>query len=110
LPRAVCLVPAGCSSDADHAVIHVDHAVALADQAVHLTVTGLTSHAKVSVEAEAVDHDGRKWHGEGTFTADDHGTIDLDRAKPSGGSYQDADGMGLFWSMNPPDGDPDAQS
>ncbi|NUR97081.1 MAG: hypothetical protein HOV67_17710, partial [Kribbellaceae bacterium] len=37
------------------------------------------------------------------------GTIALDKAKPSSGSYQDVDGMGLFWSMDPPDGDPDAQ-
>ncbi len=110
LATAICLVAAGCSPGADHAVIHVDHAVALADQAVHLTVTGLKSHAKVNVGAEAVDRDGKKWHGEASFTADDHGTIDLDRAKPSAGSYQDTDGMGLLWSMNPPDGDPDAQS
>ena len=97
----VCLVAAGCSSGPDdHPAIHVDHAVALADQAVHLTVTDLEPHAKVRVGAEAVDRDGKKWHAEATFTADDHGTVDLDRAEPSGGSYQNTDGMGLFWSMS----------
>jgi dienelactone hydrolase len=109
LATAVCLLVAGCSSGADDAAIHVDHPDALADQPVHLTVTGLKPHAKTSVDAEAVDHDGKKWHAEATFTADDQGTVDLDRAKPSDGSYHDADGMGLFWSMNPPDGDPDQQ-
>ncbi|HET6988843.1 MAG TPA: acyl-CoA thioesterase/bile acid-CoA:amino acid N-acyltransferase family protein [Kribbella sp.] len=89
--------------------MHVDHADTLADQVVHLTVTGLAAHESVSIGAKAVDHDGKQWHGEATFTADDHGTIDLDRAKPSAGSYQDVDGMGLFWSMNPPDGNPDGQ-
>lgn len=107
---AVCLVAAGCSSGGDHPAIHVDHAVALADQAVHLTVTDLEPHAKVRVGAEAVDRDGKKWHAEATFTADDRGTVDLDRAEPSGGSYQKTDGMGLFWSMNPPNGDPDQQT
>lgn len=110
LATFVCLIAGGCSSGSDHAAVHVDHPVALADQAVHLTVTGLKSHAKISVGAEAVDHDGKKWHSEATFTADDQGSIDVDKAKPSDGSYQDADGMGLFWSMNPPDGDPDQQS
>ena len=88
----------------------VDHAVTLADQPVHLKVTGVPAGKPIQVSAEAVDRDGKKWHGEATFTADDHGTVDLDSTKPSDGSYQAVDGMGLFWSMNPPDGDPDAQS
>jgi dienelactone hydrolase len=111
LAAAVCLVAGGCTPGAtDHAAIHVDRAVAPADQTVHLTVTGLEPHAKVSIGAEANDGDGRKWHADATFMADDQGTIDLDRAQPSDGSYQGIDGMGLFWSMNPPDGDPEQQS
>ncbi|MEV5963668.1 acyl-CoA thioesterase/bile acid-CoA:amino acid N-acyltransferase family protein [Kribbella sp. NPDC051952] len=110
LATVACLIAGGCSSGNDHAEIHVDHAETLADQAVHLTVTGLERNAKVSVGAESVDHDGKKWHSEVTVTADDQGSIDLDRAEPTGGSYQHADGMGLFWSMNPPDGDPEQQA
>jgi dienelactone hydrolase len=105
-----CLIAGGCSSGTDHAVVHVDHADALADQAVHLTITGLGHDAKVSVGAEAVDIDGKKWHSEVTVTADDQGSINLDQARPTGGSYREADGMGLFWSMNPPDGNPDQQA
>jgi dienelactone hydrolase len=102
---------AGCSSGGtEHVVVTVDHSVSLADQQVHLKVTGLRPNKPVSIGAETVDRAGKKWHGEATFTADDHGTVDLDKAKPSGGSYQDVDGMGLFWSMNPADGDPDEQS
>ena len=62
------------------------------------------------VGADVVDQAGKQWHGEVTFTSDKHGTVDLDTARPSGGSYQGVDGMGLFWSMNPSDGDPEAQS
>jgi dienelactone hydrolase len=107
-----CLLLAGCSSGGSTQVaITVDQPVALADQQVHLKVTGLHPGKPVTVGAEAADHDGRKWHGEVTLTADDHGTVDLDTAKPAaGGCYQDVDGMGLFWSMNPPDGDADTQS
>jgi dienelactone hydrolase len=108
LLAVACFLLTGCSSGKP--VVSVDQAVTLADQQVHLKVTGLPSHKPVTIGAEAVDQHGQKWHGEATFTTDDHGTVDLDSAKPSAGSYQDADGMGLFWSMNPPDGDPDAQS
>ncbi|MFC6156076.1 acyl-CoA thioesterase/bile acid-CoA:amino acid N-acyltransferase family protein [Kribbella jiaozuonensis] len=113
LPTALacCLVVAGCSSNgSDHAALTVDQAVTLADQPVHLKVTDIPANESATVGADAVDRDGKKWHGEATFTADAHGTVDLDTAKPTSGSYQNVDGMGLFWSMNPPDGDPDKQS
>lgn len=87
----------------------VDQATTLADQPVHLKVTGAPAGKPVQVGAEAVDRDGKTWHSEATFTADDHGTVELDSAKPSGGSYQDADGMGLFWSLDPATGDAGTQ-
>lgn len=100
---------AGCSSSGKP-VVTVDHAVTLADEPVHLKVSGVPADKPVQIGAEAVDRDGKKWRSEATFTADGTGTVDLDTAKPSSGSYLDVDGMGLFWSMNPPDGDPDSQS
>lgn len=105
-----CLLLAGCSSGGSgHVAVTVDRADALADQAVHLKVTGVPAGKPVQIGAEAVDRKGKKWHGEATFTADGRGTVDLDHAKPSGGSYQGVDGMGLFWSLDPEDGDPDVQ-
>lgn len=104
LVAAACLLLAGCSSGKP--VVTVDQAVTLADQQIHLKVTGLPAHKPVTVGAEAVDASGVKWHSEATFTTDGDGGLDLDSAKPSGGSYQGVDGMGLFWSMNPPAGDP----
>ena len=87
LAAVVCLVAGGCAPEAtDHAAIQVDRAVAPADEPVHLTVTGLEPRTKVSVGTEATDSDGRTWHADATFTADDEGTIDLDRAKTSDGS------------------------
>ena len=110
LAAAICLLAASCTAGSAHVAITVDRAATLADQQVHLKVTGAPAGKSVDVGAEAVDRDGKKWHSEVTVTADDHGTIDLDTAKPSSGSYRDADGMGLFWSMNPSDGSPDDQS
>lgn len=105
------VVLAGCSpGTTTHATIDVDRPVALADQAVHLKVSGLRSHETVRIGSQTIDAEGKQWHAEATFDADDHGVVDLDRASPSDGSYQGVDGMGLFWSMNPADGDADQQS
>lgn len=108
LVAAACLLLTGCSPSGKPAVT-VDQTVTLADQPVRLKVTGVQSDKPVQVVAEAVDRAGKKWHSEATFTADDHGTVDLGTAKPSAGSYQGVDAMGLFWSMDPADGDPDEQ-
>lgn len=88
----------------------MDQPDAFADQPVHVRLSGLPSGKPVTVGADAADRNGKKWHGEVTLTADKHGAVDLDTAKPSSGSYRNPDGMGLFWSMNPPEGDPDLQA
>lgn len=81
LATAACLLASGCTSGStDHATIQVDHVTALADQPVHLAVSGLHPHAGVKLSAQAPDRDGKNWRAEATFTADDHGAIDLDRA------------------------------
>jgi hypothetical protein len=80
----------------DHATIQVDHPISLADQAVHLKVSGLKAGESVEVGTQAVDVGGKQWHGQATFTANDQGAIDLDHASPSNGTYQTVDGMGLF--------------
>jgi dienelactone hydrolase len=61
----------------------------------------------VVVESTTHDQAGRQWQAHGSFTADARGEVDLDRAAPTGGTYEGPDGMGLFWSMEPPTGDPD---
>ncbi|GAA2127041.1 acyl-CoA thioesterase/BAAT N-terminal domain-containing protein [Actinomadura napierensis] len=85
-----------------HAVISVDAPTALVDQPVHIKVTGLPPGSKVTVSAEAADFRRQSWHGQVTFETDAHGIVDLDRAVPISGTYHRADGMGLFWSMEPP--------
>lgn len=102
---------AGCGQKhSTHADLVVDAPVALADRAVHISVGGLRAGDRISVTSAASDYQGKSWRGEATFRADDHGTVDLQRDRPTSGTYTGVDGMGLFWSMNPVDGNPDLQS
>jgi dienelactone hydrolase len=99
---------AACSArHSTHATIDVDAPVALADQPVHVRVSGLRAREDVTVASQAADAKGQLWRGEATFAADGDGVVDLDRSAPVSGTYGDADGMGLFWSMGPATGDPD---
>ncbi|MFF4341907.1 acyl-CoA thioesterase/BAAT N-terminal domain-containing protein [Kitasatospora sp. NPDC001540] len=102
---------AGCSHGPDGpAVIEVDAPTALVDRAVHVRITGLPPGAEVTVGSRATDLRGRQWSGRAVFRADADGRVLLDTAAPRSGTYQGADGMGLFWSMAPQDGDPEQSS
>ena len=102
---------AGCSSGTTHAddgaLIGVDAPTTLADHAVHLRISGLKPHDEITVGSSATAADGKTWHGSAVFAADGRGAVDLATARPSSGTYRTVDGMGLFWSMKPPSGNPD---
>jgi pimeloyl-ACP methyl ester carboxylesterase len=101
---------AGPATPESRAVITVDRPAAPADEAVALRVTGLTAGERITVTSDATDWREDIWRGRAVFRADDRGTVDLTRARPLSGTYREADGMGLLWSMRPPGGDPDEQS
>ncbi|MFD1084041.1 acyl-CoA thioesterase/bile acid-CoA:amino acid N-acyltransferase family protein [Micromonospora andamanensis] len=85
--------------------LDVSPAVALADEPVRVRVRGLAARERVVVAAEAHDHAGHLWRAEVTFVADANGVVDVSRDAPVEGSYSGVDPMGLFWSMDPLDGD-----
>ncbi|WP_267898433.1 acyl-CoA thioesterase/bile acid-CoA:amino acid N-acyltransferase family protein [Actinomadura harenae] len=98
---------AGCGEGrSTHAVLNADAPTALADRAVHISVSGLRGGERVSVAASAPDVRGQVWRGDADFRADAHGTVDLVRDRSTSGTYTGVDGMGEFWSMNPPGGGP----
>ncbi|MYY13203.1 palmitoyl-CoA hydrolase [Streptomyces sp. SID4919] len=104
------LLGVGCAGGAaaDGEVrIRVDKPVALADEPLRVRVTGLDAGQEVTVTSKAADHRGQPWTGRATFAADESGTVDLKRARPRSGTYRQADGMGLFWSMKPDQGPAD---
>lgn len=95
-------VAAGCSAGADRPAGVEAEAMTLADAPVHLRITGLAGGEQVTVTSSADDHRGQQWQAHAVFRADRHGTVALDTAAQlAGGSYAAADGMGLFWSMDP---------
>ncbi|MFE9989787.1 acyl-CoA thioesterase/BAAT N-terminal domain-containing protein [Streptomyces sp. NPDC005381] len=99
-----------CSTPDPHVSLTVDAPAALMDQPVHTRISGLSSGEEVTVTSRTVDRHKALWHGRATFRANGRGQVDLDTAAPTSGTYRGADGMGLFWSMAPIKGDPEAAS
>lgn len=93
---------------AQAATIAVSPAAPLADERIHIAISGLAPSRPVTVESDTRAQDGLHWRARAVFAADARGAIDLDTAKPVSGSYRGADAMGLFWSALPADGPPGA--
>lgn len=71
----------------------------LIDEPVQIRLLGLEPAETIMIQAEFCDDLGQTWASWAKFKVDAQGKIDLGTAKPSGGTYHDADSMGLFWSM-----------
>jgi dienelactone hydrolase len=82
-------------------VITVDKSTVLVSSPVHVMVSGLDPGEAATLAVTTTDAGGHVWSSSASFKADGNGQIDLSRATPSGGSYTEADGMGLFGSMKP---------
>jgi hypothetical protein len=80
------------------------------DDRLTIKISGLPPHRPVTIRALSQAHDQRGWRSEAVFKSGPDGSIDLTAQAPLSGTYTGADGMGLFWSMQPdpkPDrGDP----
>jgi dienelactone hydrolase len=69
------------------------------DERVHIRVAGLSAGQQITLHAEQHDDAGNLWQAHAEFQADQHGVVDVDTQQPLAGTYDRADGMGLFWSM-----------
>lgn len=76
---------------------------ALVDQAVHIRLTDFAPHQRVTIQAQLQDDANQTWRSEATFMTDAEGTLDVPTQQPLAGTYEEIDGMGLFWSMLPVD-------
>ncbi|NUP45778.1 MAG: hypothetical protein HOW97_00470 [Catenulispora sp.] len=107
---AVATVVTGCGAPANPPPtalrLAIDGQSGPAYDPVHITVAGGAPGATVTLTASAADARGVSWTSKAAFRADAHGAVDLARQAPIGGSYSGVDAMGLFWSMDPPAGDP----
>ncbi len=81
--------------------IEVDQPATLIDTPIAIRVTGLQPGQPVTLRAQAPLQGGQTWESWATFQADASGLVDVPRAAPLYGTYTQADGMGLFWSMHP---------
>jgi dienelactone hydrolase len=93
------LLAAGC--DSGGVDVDVTPRSMLADRPVHVTVTGLHPHARVTVELRSTDARQVTWSSAARFRADADGTVDLDRAASTSGSYASVWGMGLMTTLTP---------
>jgi dienelactone hydrolase len=82
-------------------VITLDKSTVLVSSPVHVMVSGLDPGEAATLAVTTTDTGGYVWSSSASFNADGNGQIDLSRARPSGGSYTEEDGMGLFRSMKP---------
>ncbi|KAK7480356.1 hypothetical protein BaRGS_00028403 [Batillaria attramentaria] len=83
-------------------VIRVTPNPSLFDQKVLITVDGLPSRAKVTLQA-SVHHSWRRedvvFVSYGHYVAREGGRVDLDKDPSLGGSFTGVEPMGLFWSL-----------
>lgn len=73
------------------------------DGTLDLTVCGVEPGAPVSLAASLETSDGIRWSSCAEFAATDDGTVHTTTDRPTGGSYEGADGNGLLWSLAPDD-------
>src|SRR5690242_16460145 len=78
----------------------------LIDEPVSIRLSGFEPNQEVMIRATTVGtafpdpiDTGIVRESEATFQTDANGEVDLEKQAPLSGSYTDADGMGLFWSM-----------
>ena len=90
-----------CSSGHGPVTLTVNKSSVLVSSPVHVTVSGLDPGEGATLSVATTDAGGHVWSSSASFKADGNGQIDLSRATPSGGSYTEVDGMGLFRSMKP---------
>ncbi|GAB5579966.1 bile acid-CoA:amino acid N-acyltransferase isoform X2 [Prionailurus iriomotensis] len=76
-------------------------ASALADEPVHIRVTGLLPLQIVTLTASMKDEKGYVYQSKAFYKANEVGELDLTEAPSIGGDYVGVHPMGLFWSLKP---------
>ncbi|XP_003407608.2 acyl-coenzyme A amino acid N-acyltransferase 2-like [Loxodonta africana] len=76
-------------------------ASALADEPVHIRVTGLPPFQMVTFKASLKDEKGNLFHSKAFYRANETGKVDLEQDPAFGGDYVGVHPMGLFWSLKP---------
>ena len=99
----VVAVAAPACTHSERVDITVTPRTSLADEPIHIVVSGLPARAPVSLELRSKDSAGVTWTSRARFEADGDGRLDLDRTAPISGDYSGVWGSGLLVSMQPDD-------
>lgn len=78
---------------------------ALLDEPIEISVSNLSPHEYITLEALCKDKDNHKAISRAIFQADENGVVNVAKQAPTSGAYNGVDPMGLFWSMAPTDKD-----
>ena len=97
---AALLVFAPASSASAGAHVTATPPSSVADQPVHIRVTGLKPGSRAVVRLTMRDAGRKLWESSAAFRADARGRLDLDRAAPRSGPCPGSWGMGLFESLD----------
>ncbi|XP_028677743.1 acyl-coenzyme A thioesterase 1-like [Erpetoichthys calabaricus] len=81
--------------------VGVSPRVALADERVHITVSGLSPSQEVTLRALVTSDDDTLFESCAQYRASQEGALDLSRDHSLGGSYNGIEEMGLLWSLMP---------
>jgi len=91
--------------------IKVISTISRADEQISIVIEGVPAFSKATIKARSKDYYCINapveigihsiWESFAVFEANSNGYIELDKAKPIEGSYQDVNGMGLIISMKP---------
>ena len=76
----------------------------LADQPMHIVVSGVGSDRRIAVALHSVDATGHEFVARATFRSDLSGRVDLATSFSTGGSYRGVDPMGLIDTLQPVSG------
>jgi hypothetical protein len=79
--------------------IHVQSTRGLVDESIHIRLKGFPSRSEVTLRATVSTLEDTELQSEATFMTDENGCVDVTTQRPLRGTYDEADGMGLFWSM-----------
>ncbi|MEM7030153.1 MAG: acyl-CoA thioesterase/BAAT N-terminal domain-containing protein, partial [Chloroflexota bacterium] len=72
---------------------------ALIDTPLDIQLRGFQSKQQVTIQAQIRDGRDVAWASQALYEADEAGNLDLNQVAPISAPYEDADAMGLIWSM-----------
>lgn len=69
------------------------------DEVIHIYLSRCPPKTEVTLRAKTIDEEGKLFESHAVFVTSEEGSLEVGSQKPIRGTYDEADPMGLFWSM-----------